>query len=440
VVSAKRVLDSTPLYDAVATQDTVTMIRSAIRQLVAAADPTLEAELRGVLRRDDDYGSGGKPTCDWDDAAAREQLVAELATDGFACLVVLEGRQLDPTVFQVAELLATVLGQDLEQGDDGRFRIARRVARDRVISTVDPDARHGHKTQARSFDGYKGHVAVDPDSEIITDTIVTPGNAGDASVAADLIGDLVDDDHGDDAKVYGDSAYGTGGFQQRLDDQGIDSGCRTQPPSPLPGGLFAKNRFGVNLDDDTVTCRPGSACRSAAAPTVTAWPASPNTAPTARCAASAPTRRGVAPSGSTSSKRRSPEPANAKRTPAGKPTTGPTDPRSNANSPTSCAAVTADAAPASAGDRRSTPTSTSSPPPPTSPGSARSAFAPPPPDGPSIHERPGQNPTIPAAPPRHRPRRPHRPGTQPHDTHPGPDMTLNRPISPSSGTRSTPAT
>jgi IS5 family transposase len=257
VVSAKRVLDSTPLYDAVATQDTVTMIRSAIRQLLAAADPVLEVELRCVLGRDDDYGSGGKPSCDWDDPAAREQLVAELAADGFACLEVCEGRDLTEPVAQIAELLATVLGQDLERGDDGRFRIAGKVARDRVISTVDPDARHGHKTQARGFDGYKGHVAVDPDSEIITDTTVTPGNAGDASVAEDLIDDLLDDEQrAEDAKVYGDSAYGTGGFQQRLDDEDIDSGCRTQAPS-APAGRFGKDRFNVDLDHDTVTCPAG---------------------------------------------------------------------------------------------------------------------------------------------------------------------------------------
>jgi hypothetical protein len=169
---------------------------------------------------------------------------------------VLEGRDLTGPVGEITELLATVLGQDLECGEDGRFRIARRVAKDRVISTVDPDARHGHKTRARGFDGYKGHVAVDPDSEIITDTTVTPGNAGDASVAEDLIDDLLDDDRGDDAKVYGDSAYGTGEFQQRLDDEHIDSGCRTQPPS-APAGRFAKDRFNINLDDDTVTCPNG---------------------------------------------------------------------------------------------------------------------------------------------------------------------------------------
>jgi hypothetical protein len=191
LLGARRVLDSTPLYDAVATMDTVTLIRSALRQLLEVADAGLETELRAVLVRDDDYRAGGKPVCDWDDKVARDDLVDALARDGYAALVVLEGRELDAVVAAAGELLATVLGQDLETSEDGVFGIARRVAPDRVISIVDPEARHGHKTSARGFDGYKGHVAVDPDSEIITDTTVTPGNAGDASVAADLIDDLL---------------------------------------------------------------------------------------------------------------------------------------------------------------------------------------------------------------------------------------------------------
>ena len=211
IVSARRVLDSTPIYDAVATQDTVTMIRSAIRRLLAVADAALRVELRAVLRRDDDYASAGKPSCDWDDPAAREALVGELATDALACLEVVEGREFDIEVAEAVELLATVIGQDLEAGDDGVFRIARKVAKDRVISTVDPETRHGHKTRARGFDGYKGHVAVDPDSEIITDTTVTPGNAGDATVATDLIDDLIDD-HGDrDGDRDGDGDNGVPG-------------------------------------------------------------------------------------------------------------------------------------------------------------------------------------------------------------------------------------
>jgi hypothetical protein len=179
------------------------------------------------------------------------------------------------------------------------------VAAERVISTVDSEARHGHKTAARGFDGYKGHVGIDPDSEIITDTEVSPGNAGDASVAADLIDDLTDDTAtavepaplkrrsgggrrrpGRNKKgaarraktrraarrvrlerrrsgaaagtqrrtVYGDCAYGSGEFLQHLADRGIESRCKTQPPAPLPGGLFTKDSFQINLADDTVTC------------------------------------------------------------------------------------------------------------------------------------------------------------------------------------------
>jgi len=179
LVGRKRVLDSTALYDAVATQDTVTLIRSSIRALLRVAPSELQSELRAVFARDDDFTAPGKPSCDWDDAEAREALVDALARDAQAVLACLHDRKLKPKVNEAAQLVATVVGQDLEQGDDGLFRIARRVAKDRVISTVDPEARHGHKTSARGFDGYKGHISIDPDSEIITATEVTAGNVAD---------------------------------------------------------------------------------------------------------------------------------------------------------------------------------------------------------------------------------------------------------------------
>jgi hypothetical protein len=161
LVGPRRVLDSTPLHDAVATMDTVTLVRSAIRGVLAVADER-EADLRVRLRRDDDYRAAGKPACDYDDPAARAALVDALARDGHALLTALDGERLEVPLAEAASLLATVLGQDLDEGPDEVFRIARRVAPDRIISTVDPDARHGHKTEARGFDGYKGHVALDP--------------------------------------------------------------------------------------------------------------------------------------------------------------------------------------------------------------------------------------------------------------------------------------
>ena len=156
LVGVKRVLDSAPLFDAVATQDTVTLIRSSIRGLLKAVDAKLETRLRGVLSGHDDYAAAGKPACDWNDAAARTQVVDRLAVDGLALLGELEDRELPGAVTQAAELVAKVIGQDLEQADDGTFRIARRVAADRVISTVDPEARHGRKSTSGKFDGYKG--------------------------------------------------------------------------------------------------------------------------------------------------------------------------------------------------------------------------------------------------------------------------------------------
>jgi len=307
LVGRRRVLDSTALYDAVATMDTVTLVRSAIRGLLGTCDAELEGELRALLGRADDYCAAGKPVCDYDDPAAREALVDALAKDARALLVALDGRELGAELARAAALLASVVGQDLDEGQDGVFRIARRVAKDRVISTVDPDARHGHKTSARGFDGYKGHVSVDPDSELIVATTVSAGNVGDASAAAELLADDLADQtqpaadahvdrpvggdqptereraqveqpaaqpvdaerHADAAaptaeppaqneppgrlSVYGDSAYGAGDLVNTLEQADAEVNCKVQPPV-APGGRFSKDAFTIDLQAATVTC------------------------------------------------------------------------------------------------------------------------------------------------------------------------------------------
>jgi hypothetical protein len=275
LVGRRRVLDSTSLYDAVATMDTVTLIRSAIRGLLGASDAKLEEELRGRLARDDDYRSAGKPVCDWEDRQAREELIDALAKDAHALLGALDGRELSDAVSQAMVLLAAVVGQDLDRDADGVFRIARRVAKDRIISTVDPDARHGHKTSARGFDGYKGHVAVDPDSELITVTTVTAGNVGDGQAVEELLaGELAsaEDPSTEQApaagserspstpagrfSVYGDSAYGAGRVLDTLEQAETNIMCKVQPPV-APAGRFAKDTFEIDLEAGTVTCPAG---------------------------------------------------------------------------------------------------------------------------------------------------------------------------------------
>jgi Transposase DDE domain/Transposase domain (DUF772) len=256
LVGVRRVLDSAPLEDAVTTQDTVTMLRGAIRGLLRACPPALEAKVRALLQRADDYRAPGKPACDWTDRAAREALVDALVRDAYRAHYALRDQRLDPRVAEAAALLATVTGQDIEETTDGRFRIFEGTAPDRVISTADPQARHGHKTAAHGFDGYKGHIAADPDSEIITAAEVSTATSGDAVVAPRLLDDLVQGQGGRGAAqavVYGDSAYGTGAHLAWLAQHRLRPMVKTQLPT-APGGRFAKDRFRIDLQAGTVTC------------------------------------------------------------------------------------------------------------------------------------------------------------------------------------------
>jgi hypothetical protein len=256
----RRVLDSTPLYDAVATQDTVTQVRAAIRKLLMAADrdaSALAAAVRAVLARDDDYATVGKPPCDWDDKAAREALVDALIRDAHAALGVLHGVELRGPVGEAAGLLALVAGQDVDQGEDGVFRIARKVARDRIISTVDPQARHGHKSRARTFDGYKTHLAADPDDELITNVAVTPANTPDR----DVVDDLLDEPDTGSAEVsaglevYGDSAYADGQTLHEQAEGGNDLRTKVPPIRNVHG--YSKDQFRIDPAAGAVTCPAG---------------------------------------------------------------------------------------------------------------------------------------------------------------------------------------
>jgi hypothetical protein len=249
-----RVLDSTPIYDAVTTEDTITQLRAAIRKTLAVLRqdyPAVAAAAKGACRRVDDYLTAGRPPCDWDDREAKELLVDALVRDALAVLDVLDGQQLVGAAQEAADLLATVAGQDVEAGDDGRFRIVRGVARDRIISTVDPEARHGHKSRNRRFDGYKGHVSIDPDSEIIDEVTVTPANAADQDAATDLLAPCADLD--DKPDVMGDSAYAGARLAETLGRDGFDVNAKIPPASNRPG-LYSKDDFTIDFDADVVWC------------------------------------------------------------------------------------------------------------------------------------------------------------------------------------------
>ena len=231
----KRCVDSTVFDDAVATMDTVCQLVAAMRK-VARVVPGAGEVIAAVCGLD--YSRPGKPDIDWDDPQAKDQLVSDLVNDALAVLAVLAGPdapERDAAEADALGLLALVGGQDVEpaegsDGTDGRWRIARRVAPDRVISTVDREARHTRKCKSKRRDGFRGHVAAEPDTGLITDCEMTMA-AGPGSSDAE-----------NGVKMAGRDRFwpapdaAAAGLRRRARRHSMTPGRRTAPSLPAPAG------------------------------------------------------------------------------------------------------------------------------------------------------------------------------------------------------------
>ena len=244
----RRVLDSTILADAVATQDTVTQLVAAIRGV-----RRLLGQARGVELTAHDYERAGKPDCAWDDPQATHALVSGLVNDALAVLAAVGDVGLDDEQAEAVALLALVAGQDVEPGTrPGSWRIARQVARDRVISTVDPQARHSRKTAAAKCDGYKGHIAVEPESGLVTECALTAANVPDGPAGVGL---LAAEQPG--LEVLADSAYGGGRTRAALRAAGHTQTIKPLPlHSAIPGG-FTIHDFRIDRSAGILRCPGG---------------------------------------------------------------------------------------------------------------------------------------------------------------------------------------
>jgi len=241
----RRALDSTLLDDAVATQDTVTQLISAIRRT-----RRLIPHAAAVSVTSHDYDRGGKPTIAWDDPVAKAALITGLVSDARAVLDALNDVALTDEQAEAVGLLALVAGQDVEPGDtDGTWRVAQRVAPDWIISTVDPDARHMHKSVSEYRDGYKAHLAVEPETGLITAAAITPANAPDGPTGVAL---LAGENPG--LQVLADSAYGGGETRTALRAAKHRQAIKAIPIRPAVPGGFDRDDFIVDHHARTVTC------------------------------------------------------------------------------------------------------------------------------------------------------------------------------------------
>jgi hypothetical protein len=253
VIGHRRVVDSTGVADSVLTQDTVSLIRSAVRRCLerlGGINAGAAARCRVSLARDD-YAKEGKPEICWASADERAELINDLFTD--ACRVIIACRGVDDASLAAdAELLRTVAAQDVEDDGEGGVRIAQKVAPGRTISVVDPEARHGHRSRHDRYDGYKLHISVDVDSDLFVAGQATTATTADGEVLAELL----DADPVAVAEVIGDTHYGSAGIRQDLAGEGVDLVAPAQPSSAR-GDYFSKDEFRIDLDAATVTCPAG---------------------------------------------------------------------------------------------------------------------------------------------------------------------------------------
>ena len=274
----KRIADSTILADAVAAQDTVTQVIAAVRRVmrqVPGAAGVIAAECSGF-----DYGKGRRPVIDYGDPQAAGELISALVNDAGAVVAALKDADLGEEAAAALALLAAAAGQDVEpaegsDGTDGRWRIAKgKVAEDRMISQVDPESRHARKNRHTRTDGYRAHLAAEPETGIITDEDLTMA-CGDGCSDAETAARFAAREHaalpraGADAGTsadepltwYGDSAYGTGDLRKTLSDGGDKAVIKPKPLLPAVPGGFTSDDFTIGHQARTAACPAGHTAR-----------------------------------------------------------------------------------------------------------------------------------------------------------------------------------
>jgi transposase len=255
----EQILDSTPMLGAAAVQDTVTLVRSAVRKLLDAvkgADSRVAKELRHGLRFD--YSRPRvKPAGDWQERDARMELLAEVARDAGRALRAVEADEqllAAPGIVEAASVLREIIGQEFEVADDDvpRARGGRRGRQ--IVSAHDPEMRHGRQTQSRRFTGYKLHAAAASAAPILTAISLSAGNEHDGQQAAALVDQQPQQRR--PKRVIGDTAYGNVEAREQLEQRSISVLAPVHSSSPKDGTI-AKEEFAIDLATDTVTCPRG---------------------------------------------------------------------------------------------------------------------------------------------------------------------------------------
>jgi IS5 family transposase len=263
-------IDTTPILGRGAVKDTFNLVSDQIRRCVEEA-----CALKGWVAEKvvAEHGLGrhfassfkGSVELDWSDADEKRALVGQLVGDAQVtlalCREALRGFGADAEVTQrlreARALLSDLLAQDIDPSDKdgGGPKIKKGTAKDRIISTTDPEMRHGHKSHSKGFDGYKAGIVADADDGVILATDARPGNRHDGEQAKELLEQAVDNSGQELDRILGDTAYG--GLDTREELSSLDAELIIKAPPGTRRGMFSLDDFEIDEQHGKARCPAG---------------------------------------------------------------------------------------------------------------------------------------------------------------------------------------
>jgi transposase len=265
-------IDTTPVLGRGAVKDTYNLISDQIRTVVNEACALKEWERASVIEEQGlsrHFGASlkGSVELDWDDPAARRAVVGQVVADARVALALaaraLRGfaRSAESTraLRDARQLLADLLQQDIDEepADGGGPALRDGTSRDRIVSTTDPEMRHGHKSHRKGFEGYKATVVAEVGQGVIVATDVRAANVADGAGASESIKQAAACAEQPIGRVFGDTAYGTIDVRRQL------SGCAERivakaPPLPHRRGCFSIDDFLIDSRHGVARCPAGN--------------------------------------------------------------------------------------------------------------------------------------------------------------------------------------
>ena len=263
-------IDTTPILGRGAVRDTYNLVSDGIRHVVDAAcrlkgwarDEIVEAE---GLSRHFAASFKGSLDLDWSDEQERRAVVGQLVADARVTLAlatrarrgVAKDAPATQALREAQRLLAELLTQDIDEEpeDGGGPAIRRGTAKDRIVSTTDPEMRHGHKSHSKGFEGYKAAIVAETESGVILATDVRAGNVHDREGAADLVAQAVKRSGQDLEEVLGDTAYGD--LETRESIAALGAEVIAKAPPGTRKGMFDRTDFRVDPSRGVARCPAG---------------------------------------------------------------------------------------------------------------------------------------------------------------------------------------